>query len=89
MWRNFGPSGYGPPGSFLAPVADLGYFRMVAKKFGLEEDWITNGFDSSHFLILDPMMNVAWLSAQKFIADFVPALVFEAFPSCRRPFGCH
>lgn len=47
------PSGLAPPGSFDSPMADLKYFRNLAKKFGLAEAWITNGFDTSHFAIWD------------------------------------
>ncbi len=47
------PSGFGPPGNFSNPLADLGYFRTVAQKFGLKQAWITNGFHSSHFKIED------------------------------------
>lgn len=47
------PSGLVPPASFINPDADLKYYRKIAQTFGLEEAWITNGFDTSHFKVID------------------------------------
>lgn len=47
------PSGLAPPGGFLNPVSDLKFYRKIAQRHGLQQAWITNGFDTSHFDILD------------------------------------
>lgn len=47
------PSGLTPPNSFFDPASDLKYYRQIAQRHGLTEAWITNGFHTSHFKILD------------------------------------
>lgn len=47
------PSGLMPPYSFFEPASDLKYYRQIAQTHGLKQAWITNGFHTSHFDILD------------------------------------
>jgi hypothetical protein len=47
------PSGLTPPATFEDPEHDLKHFRDLARSFGVKEAWITNGFHTSHFSLLD------------------------------------